>query len=78
MENIKNQKLNLLNAVNFARWNESRWGHRPPTRVLFGENVCENERTRSRSGAMRRAHPLDPPGSVSVKECSASSYISDF
>ena len=33
---------------------------RPPTQVLFGENVCENERIGSRRG-VRRARHLDPP-----------------
>ena len=29
-------------------WVDPLGGRRPPTRVLFGENVCENERIRSR------------------------------
>ena len=36
------------------------WGCQPPTQVLFGENVCENERIGSR-GSVRRACSLDPP-----------------
>ena len=36
-------------------------GRRPPTRVHFGENVCENERI----GGVHRGHapgtPIDPP-----------------
>ena len=35
-------------------------GHRPSTRVLFGKNVCENERIGSRWRGRRR-HPPDPP-----------------
>ena len=39
----------------------SRWGGRqPPTRTLFGENVCENERNLSCWGGAGDA-PLDPP-----------------
>ena len=34
-------------------------GPRPPTRALFGENVCERERIGSRW--RREARPLDPP-----------------
>ena len=34
-------------------------GRQPPTRVIFSENVCENERIGSRGG-VRRAHHLDP------------------
>ena len=32
-----------------------------PTRVLFGENVCQNERIGSRRGACAGHEPLDPP-----------------
>ena len=41
------------------------WTHEggcgPPMRVLFGENVCENERNGSCRGGMCPAHPLDLP-----------------
>ena len=33
-------------------------GRQHPTHMLFGENVCENERIGSRGG---RRPPLDPP-----------------
>ena len=39
-------------------------GHGPPTRALFGENVCKNERIGSHGGGgggVRPARPLDPP-----------------
>ena len=38
-------------------------GHGPPTQVLFGENVCKNERIGShrRWRAPGTAPPLDPP-----------------
>ena len=36
-------------------------GRGPPTRVLFGENVCENERIGFHSGGVYPARPLDPP-----------------
>ena len=41
----------------------TRWGgHQPPTRTLFSENVCKNERNGSCWGGARRRHPpLDPP-----------------
>ena len=37
------------------------WGCGPPMQVLFGENVCENERIGSCRGGMHLAHPLDLP-----------------
>ena len=36
-------------------------GHGPPTRALFSENVCENERFGSHRGGVCPARPLDPP-----------------
>ena len=36
-------------------------GCRPLTWVLFGKNVCENERIESCWGGGHRQHPLDPP-----------------
>ena len=36
-------------------------GHGPLTWVLFGKNICENERIGSHRGGVRRARPLDPP-----------------
>ena len=35
------------------------WGRRCPTRVIFGKNVCKNERIRGEGGA--RGIPLDLP-----------------
>ena len=36
-------------------------GHEPPTQVLFGENVCENERIGSHRGWRAPGTPrLDP------------------
>ena len=42
------------------------WNHKggcgPPTRALFGENVCKNERIGSRRGwRVPGTPPLDPP-----------------
>ena len=37
-------------------------GHRHPTRTLFGENVCENERNGSCWGGGHA--PAAPPGSA--------------
>ena len=39
----------------------SRRGAWTSTRVLFGENVCENENIESRRRGVRRARPLDLP-----------------
>ena len=36
-------------------------GRGPPTWVLFGKNVCENERIWSHRGGVGPARPLDPP-----------------
>ena len=48
----------------------SRRGERgPPTWVLFGKNVCKNERIGSRRGGVRPARPaLDPPMPFKRKE----------
>ena len=40
----------------------TRWGRGPPTQVLFGENVCENERIGSHGGGGRA--PGTPPSVV--------------
>ena len=41
------------------------WGRGPPTRALFGENVCENKRIGSRRGGGVR--PARPPRSANAK-----------
>ena len=38
----------------------------PPTWVLFGKNVCENERIWSHRGACARHAPPDPPMTSAV------------
>ena len=36
-------------------------GRGPPTQVLFGKNICKNERIGSHGGGgVHPAHPLDP------------------
>ena len=41
-------------------------GRQPPTRTLFDENVCENERNGSCWGARTGGAPLDPPMRANV------------
>ena len=43
-------------------------GRGPPTWVLFGKNVCENERIWSSRGSLCPARPLDPPMNRYTKE----------
>ena len=44
-------------------------GRGPPTLVLCGENVCENERIGSRSGGVRRKNLYADPPMDTVRDC---------
>ena len=51
-------------------------GHGPPTRVLFGKNVCKNERIGSRWGGGRWGHAPDmPPRSANALDLMLSTFL---
>ena len=50
------------------------WGHGPPMRALFGENVCENERIGSHRGGVHwEILYVDPPVIILFQQ-----YLLDF
>ena len=64
--------MNILQAIPVADpgFPVGGGGHGPPTRVLFGENVCKNERIGSRRGERAPGMPLDLPMDPLSNKCS--------